>query len=148
MLYLLRDKATGNLKTMFQLGADHPSLPEARAGHEWVPVESLPVGWRLDEEPPPQIVPQTFPEGIETSSIIFPTALTHDYELSIVDGTPVVDQISASPRKSKEERDAIKAAKKVRVDQIKADLPALLASDKQKDTADAVRMIAELLNLV
>lgn len=94
-------------------------------------------------------IPETkFAEGIETPSIIWPASLTHDYKQQVIDGVNVIAQISASPRKTKDEQDEIMREKKLKVDQIKVDLPALIDSDKQKDTAAALRMVAEILNLI
>lgn len=135
---------------LYRPGTDDP-IPE---GHRVVSQERVIRDGRSVlvrvTEPAPVVEPQPdqFPNGVETPSVLFPHSLAHDWELVVIDGTPAVIQVSASPRKNKAERDALKAAKKVKVDKIKADLPTLLASDKQKDTTAALRMVAELLNLV
>lgn len=101
--------------------------------------------------PVPDVEPQPeqFQNGVETTSVVWPTAPDglHDWESHIVDGVLVTDQVSASPRKTKAERVTIKAARKATVLQAKADLPALIAGIKDKNAQAAVRHIASILNL-
>lgn len=94
--------------------------------------------------------PEPHPNGLETASIVWPTDPDggNDWESHVVDGVLVTDQVSASPRKSQAARDAIKAARNVRVTQIRTGLPGTISRVKDNDARAAMEAIAEILNLI
>lgn len=90
------------------------------------------------------------PRGIETPSIIWPRSPErgHDWESFLLDGVVVTNQISASPRKSKAEREEIKEARKTRILALRDNIAGQIEAIKDKNAKAAVQSIAELLNLI
>lgn len=136
---------------------DGAPAPEHKSpGWSWVlrstlTEEQLSIQNRIIPEPDePDARPTEFPNGIELSSLTWPAAPDegNDWESHVVDGVLVTDQVSASPRKSKAEREQIKSARRARVKAAQAELPELLRSGKLPDLRTAVERIAELLNLI
>lgn len=133
-----------------------PAPEHASPGWAWVlrstlTNEQLSIGNRILPEPEePDVKPTDFPAGIELPSITWPAAPDsgNDWESHVVDGVLVTDQVSASPRKPKAEREQIKSARRARVKAAQAELPELLRSGKLPDLRTAVERIAELLNLI
>ena len=138
---------------LYRQGIDDP-IPD---GHRIVSQErvqrdgkSVLVRRVTEVAPVVEPMPEQFPNGIETESILWPNVPDgmHHWETHVVDGVMDTFQASASPLKSKKERAAIKAARKAQIVRLRAELPALLDSNKLQDLKTAVRFMAELLHLV
>lgn len=133
-----------------------PAPEHTSPGWSWVlrsklTDEQLSIGNRILPEPEePDVKPTEFAGGIELPSITWPAAPDsgNDWESHVVDGVLVTDQVSASPRKPKAEREQIKSARRARVKAAQAELPALIESASVADLRRAVRILAELMNLI
>lgn len=150
MTFVLINSETGRWSSFYGQVHDE-SPPPPPAGFEWKNAAEADLS-ASNQEPPEvyEMEPSAFPAGIETDSVIWPKApgAGNDWESHVVDGVLVTDQVSASPRKSKAERAAIKDARMARVTAAKASLPDTLEKIKDKDAQAAVRIIAEMLNLI